>query len=303
MAYPQEIIRRYEGQIDQTQCYYLTSFDTRFVKIRDFVKQIVTEQGLTPKDANTQKPGQIDTQILEDLAKAGVVIVDITGVPPNVMIEVGICFATKPEGTVILITQDPLEKLPFYLKMYRTFQYKPEWGEEGKFREDLTKFLQEAVKVAQQVVSVKSPKTVSVETSSTESTKLFDNIHTGKNGWRTYLEQYLNDSEVCQSLLDYVLGTMRRPRLRAAWSLQFFPVELFDKAVKTVSSNILAEDDKRLLSSIRDRSVWDFLNTLSKGDDPEMSRIANQIKSEIQSQWAKSEFPMKSESIEDRPLA
>lgn len=273
------------------------------LKIRDFVKQIVTEQGLTPKDADTQKPGQIDAQILEDLAKAGVVIVDITGVSPNVMIEVGICFATKPEGTVILITQDPLEKLPFYLKTYRTLRYEPEWGKEEEFREDLTKFLQEAVKVAQQVASVRSPKTVSVETSSTKLTKLFDNIHTGNN-WRTYLEQYLNDSEVCQSLLEnYVLGTMRRPRLRAAWSLQFFPVELFDKAVKTVSPNILTEDNKRLLSSIRDRSVWNFLEALSKGDDSEMRGVANKVKSEIQSQWEKSEFPMKSESIEGRPLA
>ncbi len=161
---------------------------------------------------------------------------------------------------------------------------------------------EEDVKVAPQVASVISPKTVSVETSSAESTKLFDNIHTGKNKWCTYLEQYLNDSWVCQSLLDYVFGTMRRPRLRAAWSLQFFSVELFDKAVKTVSPNILAEDDKRLLSSIRARSVWDFLNTLSKGDDPEMSKIANQIKSEIQSQWEKSKFPIKSESIK-RPLS
>lgn len=126
------------------------------------------------------------------------------------------------------------------------------------------------------------------------STKLFDNIHTGKN-WRTYLEQCLSDFEVCQSLLEnYVLGTMRRPRLRAAWSLQFFPVELFDKADKIIPSNLLTEDDQRLFSSIRERSVWDSLDALSKGDDPEMRGVANQVKSEIQSQWRKSEFPGKS---------
>ena len=289
MAYPQEIIGKYVGQIDPTQCYYLTSFEPRFDKIRGFVKQIIAEQELTPKDADTRKPGEIDVQILEDLARAGVVIIDTTGLRPNVMIEVGICFTAKPEGTVILITQDPLENLPFYLKNYRTLQYNPEWGTQEEFREDLSKSLQEAVKTAQWVVTVRL-----TESAMTPVVKLFDNIYTGKN-WRALLEQYLNDVEVCHSLLgNYVLGPMRRPRLRAAWSLQFFPIKLFDKAVIMIPPEILTEDEKRLFSSIRDRSVWTFLDALSKGDDPEMRRIANQVKSEIQSQWAKTEFPKKS---------
>ena len=67
-------------------------------------------------------PGNINTSMIKNIIEADYVVADITGENPNVYLELGIIFATREHGT-ILIYRGAQPKLPFDIHHYRYCQY------------------------------------------------------------------------------------------------------------------------------------------------------------------------------------
>jgi len=67
--------------------------------------------------------GRVMSDILEAIGRAEIVLADLTGTNPNVMYELGIAHIVKDSKKVIIITQDPLTKLPFDVEGLRVVQY------------------------------------------------------------------------------------------------------------------------------------------------------------------------------------
>jgi hypothetical protein len=87
---------------------------------RDVVDAVVVERGFTPREMGRGRPEAafMNVEIFEALHRAGLVIVDLTGVRPNCMIELGYALARRrrvvlsaKEGTQLAFDQD---KLPTY---------------------------------------------------------------------------------------------------------------------------------------------------------------------------------------------
>jgi hypothetical protein len=88
---------------------------------RDVVDTIVIERGFTPHEMGRESPQAafINVEIFEAIHRAGLVIVDLTGVRPNCMIELGYALARRrrvvisaKKGTKLPFDED---KLPTYL--------------------------------------------------------------------------------------------------------------------------------------------------------------------------------------------
>jgi hypoxanthine phosphoribosyltransferase len=77
------------------------------------------------REAETVNSGDITHSIIRHLAEAHVTIVDLTGRNPNVFFELGVRFALKRNGT-ILLTQDRTQ-IPFNVQQFRVVEYDPKY--------------------------------------------------------------------------------------------------------------------------------------------------------------------------------
>lgn len=75
------------------------------------------------RELETVGSGDITQSIVRHLADAHVTIVDLTGRNPNVFFELGVRFALKRNGT-ILLTQDRTQ-VPFNVQQFRVVEYDP----------------------------------------------------------------------------------------------------------------------------------------------------------------------------------
>jgi hypoxanthine phosphoribosyltransferase len=75
------------------------------------------------RELETVDAGDITQSIIRHLAHSHITIVDLTGRNPNVFFELGVRFALKRNGT-ILLTQDRSE-IPFNIQQFRVVEYDP----------------------------------------------------------------------------------------------------------------------------------------------------------------------------------
>lgn len=75
------------------------------------------------RELENSAPGDITEAIVRHIANAYITVVDLTGRNPNVFFELGVRFALKRNGTILLV-QDG-EEVPFNIKTYRTVVYDP----------------------------------------------------------------------------------------------------------------------------------------------------------------------------------
>lgn len=108
----------------------LIEFQKRFPDSADFSLEVIRELEDT-------KPGSITENIIRHVSEAYLTIVDLTGHNPNVFFELGVRFALKRNGT-ILLTQDS-RKLPFNIRNFRTVDYRPKFGGIDRARKELKK--------------------------------------------------------------------------------------------------------------------------------------------------------------------
>jgi orotate phosphoribosyltransferase-like protein len=76
------------------------------------------------REIDTRKSGAITSNIVRNIARADVVIVDITGYNPNVFFELGIRYALRRNGTIIM-RQAKSTPIPFDINVYRMIDYSP----------------------------------------------------------------------------------------------------------------------------------------------------------------------------------
>lgn len=98
------------------------SYASAFSRVKTTVKKAAADAGFNCEvTGDLSKPGNIMDQVWRGIRKAEVVVADITGFNPNVMIEVGIAASLGKE--VILLSQD--DTLPFDLAHWRKETYDP----------------------------------------------------------------------------------------------------------------------------------------------------------------------------------
>lgn len=102
--------------------FVLMPFAEKYKEIyEDVIKPLVKEMGLRSLRADEIfGPGAIMEDILKSIAKARIIIADVTGRNPNVFYELGIAHTVKND--VIIITQ-ALEDIPFDLRHLRYIEY------------------------------------------------------------------------------------------------------------------------------------------------------------------------------------
>jgi hypothetical protein len=81
-------------------------------------------------------PGAITASIVRHIAEAHIAIIDLTGRNPNVFLELGIRFALRRNGTILLV-QD-INQVPFNVGHFRVVEYKPHFGGIERARKALT---------------------------------------------------------------------------------------------------------------------------------------------------------------------
>ena len=104
-------------------CFILMSFATEYDAVyTSAIQRAAAAVGLRCKRADDiASPGVVMEQIDAAIDEARVIVADLTGKNPNVMLETGHARALKKP--IVFITQDPYPELPFDTKHYRTKRY------------------------------------------------------------------------------------------------------------------------------------------------------------------------------------
>lgn len=88
------------------------------------------------REVENVAPGAITASIVRNIAESHIAIVDITGRNPNVFLELGVRFALRRNGTILLAQN--LNELPFNVHNFRVVEYSPRFSGIDKAQKDLT---------------------------------------------------------------------------------------------------------------------------------------------------------------------
>ena len=125
-------------------CFVAMDFSRKFTPVYDeILETVIVNNGMEPvrSDNILSAAGYVVSEIDLVIQSSRVVIVDITGCNPNVLIEVGMACALKK--TIILITQD--EKIPFDIQARRVIHYDLSGSGKQRLKKDLAMTLKSAV--------------------------------------------------------------------------------------------------------------------------------------------------------------
>ena len=95
------------------------------------------------READNRNPGAITRELIHHLIEADVCVVDVTGLNPNVFLELGIRYALRRSVTVLL--RQTGTNLPFDITDYRCVDYSPLYKGPAKAIADVTETLRAAV--------------------------------------------------------------------------------------------------------------------------------------------------------------
>jgi hypothetical protein len=99
----------------------LSTYEAEYKEVENFFRQVVDplmkENGYSIKEMGIQKPNDawMNVEIFENLHKAALVVVDLTGLRPNCLIELGYALG-RPSKVILTAKKDTI--LPFDAKMY-----------------------------------------------------------------------------------------------------------------------------------------------------------------------------------------
>ncbi|MDT5272816.1 MAG: hypothetical protein QOH49_5002 [Acidobacteriota bacterium] len=96
-------------------CMLLGPLSEKYEPVRQTLSEILLSVGIRPVDVKEMKGGAalLTENIFSEIAKADLIIADITDVNPNVMYELGIAHALKKP--VLHIVEKGAERIPFDL--------------------------------------------------------------------------------------------------------------------------------------------------------------------------------------------
>jgi adenine/guanine phosphoribosyltransferase-like PRPP-binding protein len=107
--------------------------------VRDFKTQYgdrIEHELEVIRELENVAPGAITASIVRNIAESHIAIIDLSGRNPNVFLELGIRFALRRNGTILLV-QD-IAQVPFNVHHFRVVEYKPRYHGIAKARKDLT---------------------------------------------------------------------------------------------------------------------------------------------------------------------
>lgn len=129
-AYPKDFFDAWKGSVDRGLCFGIMPFDKAFDSVWKTVKAVVQADPFNLACVRADEvvmPGCIMEDVLEYIAKARIVIADLTGRNPNVFYELGIAHTSKPSSAVILLAQT-IDDVPFDLRHLRCLVYSSDLG-------------------------------------------------------------------------------------------------------------------------------------------------------------------------------
>lgn len=91
------------------------------------------------RDIDLKITGSIDKSIVQGIAESDIVVVDTTGLNPNVFFELGMRYVFRPNIT-ILLTQNK-EEIPFDINAYRVIEYSSKYFGPEKAKEEIASLL------------------------------------------------------------------------------------------------------------------------------------------------------------------
>lgn len=115
------VIMPYGGEDDKRRKHYLGVY-------QGIIEPAVKALGFETKRSDIAgQPGDITKDIIEDLARADLVVADLSEGNPNVLFELGIRHVLRKSGTIHIVNKD--HHIPFDLRQYRAVEYSAELSE------------------------------------------------------------------------------------------------------------------------------------------------------------------------------
>ncbi len=124
--YPKNFFEETEIKLQIGKCFVLMPFDKNYDEIyHEVIKECLDENNFITSRAD-ELFGSIPIMedILEQIESSEIIIADLTGKNPNVLYELGLAHARKPNKNVIILTQN-IDDVPFDLRPYRVIKYHP----------------------------------------------------------------------------------------------------------------------------------------------------------------------------------
>ncbi len=129
----------YEGGPDESDCVFSEIILPGVQRAHDHLKKAAAASNShqyadcnITREVDRNQSGSITSKIVQALASADVVVVDITGRNPNVFLELGMRYAMRSKVTVLLAQTDT--QIPFDVHGYRYIEYNKYRPEEARKR-------------------------------------------------------------------------------------------------------------------------------------------------------------------------
>jgi hypoxanthine phosphoribosyltransferase len=130
----------YEGKKEESDFIF---YDIIKPSVEDAIKQYKDRLGKeighdlkVIRELENVAPGAITVSLVRHIAEAHIAIIDLTGRNPNVFLELGIRFALRRNGTILLVQN--VDEIPFDVRHFRVVEYKPQYAGIAKAKTDLT---------------------------------------------------------------------------------------------------------------------------------------------------------------------
>jgi hypothetical protein len=126
VAYPKGFFATAQVAMEPGLCFVLMPFDPTFDPVWEILQEVVESEPFSLRCLRADeisRPGYIMEDVLEYIARANIILADLTGRNPNVFYELGIAHTAKPSSRVFLLSQS-IEYIPFDLRHLRFLIYK-----------------------------------------------------------------------------------------------------------------------------------------------------------------------------------
>ena len=138
----ESVLRGQGVEVSQGTGFVLLPHNDEFNALYEAViRRAMSANGIVAKKAdNIYQPGSILGQVWAQIRTAEVLVADVSGINPNVIYELGLCFGLH--RCPILLVRDPTE-LPFNLRSLRYIQYANTVGGAEQLKANLTRAIEE----------------------------------------------------------------------------------------------------------------------------------------------------------------
>jgi hypothetical protein len=129
--YPKKYFQETEHQVESGRCFVIMPFASQFDSVFTSIERALEGPEVNFTCIRTDElhgGGHIIEDILENIAKAEIILADVTGRNANVFYELGIVHTVKDIEKVLILTQN-IDEVPFDLRQFRCITY--EQTEEG----------------------------------------------------------------------------------------------------------------------------------------------------------------------------